>query len=191
MGKTKNPVYDKAYELYLLGLSLEQVAKELNVTRQCIFKAFKARGLSLRGKNFKPVQVYDGLKFTLRSNGYYALTTNNRSLMHRYVWNKEKGIIPNGFDIHHINGKRYDNRIENLECISKSEHTSLYSLNNNQFGKGHRPINMISSDGVILKRFKDTSTAAKELGITKGAICKNLNGKSKLCLNYKFEYADN
>ena len=138
MGQKKNPKYDKAYELYLSGLSLEQVANEIQVTRQCVYKAFKKRGFTLRGPNFQPSQEYDGKKFTLRNHGYYALTTDERCLMHRYVWQKEKGPIPDGWDIHHINEVKGDNRIENLECLPKSEHTRRYSPHNNQYTKGRK-----------------------------------------------------
>lgn len=138
MGRNRNIIYDLAYHDYLLGLSLEQVANKFNVTRQCIYKAFKLRGLQLRGKNFQPIQFYDGKKFTLRSNGYYSLTTNDRTLMHRYVWEKNYGKIPLNYDIHHINQLKHDNRIENLECLPKSEHTKKYSPHNNQYTKGRK-----------------------------------------------------
>ena len=138
MGRKLSNKYENAYKMYLSGLSLEQVANEMNVTRQCVFKAFKKRGYALRGTNFRPFQIYDGKKFTLRDNGYYALTTNKRTQMHRYVYEKEIGKIPNNFDIHHRNGKKYDNRIENLECLSKSDHTKLYSPHNNQYTKGRK-----------------------------------------------------
>lgn len=133
-----NPVYESAYELYLEGLSLEQVAKEIGVTRQCVFKAFKKRGFTLRGVNFRPHQYYDGKKFTLRPHGYYELTTGNRTLMHRYVWESKYGVIPCGWDIHHINEDKSDNRIDNLECLPKSEHTRKYSPHNNQYTKGRK-----------------------------------------------------
>lgn len=138
MGRKKNPVYQDAYQMYLDGFSLEQVGKKFGVTRQCIYKAFKQRGYTLRGPNFRPYQIYDGKKFTLRNTGYYSLSTNNRCLMHRYVWEKEKYSIPSGFDIHHINNDKSDNSIENLECLSKSDHTKLYSPHNNQYTKGRK-----------------------------------------------------
>lgn len=138
MGRKRNESYDKAYDLYLHGYSLEQVAKSMGVTRQCVYKAFKKRGLDLRGPNFRPFQEYNGLKFTLKNTGYYALSVNDRCLMHRYVWEKEKGKIPKGWDIHHINGIKSDNRIENLECLPKSEHTRKYSPHNNQYTKGRK-----------------------------------------------------
>lgn len=140
MGRRRNSIYEDAYKIYLDGLSLQQVAQELGVTRQCVYRAFKKRGFTLRGKNFRPYQIYDDKKFTLRNTGYYSLTTNDRILMHRYVWEKEVGLIPKNFDIHHINENKADNRIENLECLSKSEHTRKYSPHNNQYTKGRKKL---------------------------------------------------
>jgi hypothetical protein len=140
MGRNKNSDgrFESAYDQYLSGLSLQQVAEKIGVTRQCIYKAFKIRGFALRGPNFQPIQEYDGLKFTLRCHGYYELTTGNRTLMHRYVWEKERGEIPDGWDIHHLNEMKSDNRIENLECLPKSEHTRKYSPHNNQYTRGRK-----------------------------------------------------
>lgn len=136
MGQPRDLKYDHAYELYLTGLSISGVAEKIGVTRQCVFKAFKKRNLTLRGVNFQPFQFYDGKKFTLRNTGYYSSTTDDRCLMHRYVWEKEKGTIPNEWDIHHIDNNRANNDINNLECLPKSEHTRLYSPHNNQYTKG-------------------------------------------------------
>jgi len=138
MGRKRNPIYDDAYGLYLDGLSLEQTATKIGVSRQAVFKAFKKRGFVLRGPNFQPHQDYDGKKFTLRCHGYYELTTGDRTLMHRYVWENERGEIPEGWDIHHLNEDKTDNRIENLECLPKAEHTRKYSPHNNQYTKGRK-----------------------------------------------------
>jgi hypothetical protein len=138
MGRKLNGKYTKGYELYLSGLSLEAVGEELGVTRQSVYQAFKKRNLHLRGPKFRPMQEYDGKKFTLRNNGYYGLTTDDRVLMHRYVWEKINGQIPKGWDIHHINEDKSDNRIENMECLPKAEHTRKYSPHNNQYTKGRK-----------------------------------------------------
>lgn len=136
MGRKRNIIYDEAYQSYLDGLSLQQVAFQIGVTRQCVYKAFMKRGFILRGPNFRPSQFYDGKKFTLRNTGYYSLTSDDRCLMHRYVWEHEIGEIPEGWDIHHIDNNRANNVIENLECLPKAEHTSKYSPHNNQYTRG-------------------------------------------------------
>ena len=190
MGRKKDSKYEGAYSLYLSGLSLEQVAKKIGVSRQSVYKAFKDRGFTLRGPNFQPFQEYDGKKFTLRNHGYYSLTTGNRCLMHRYVWEKERGRIPKGFDIHHINEVKADNRIENLECLPKSEHTRKYSPSNNQFGKGKRPVESISENGTVTK-YAHTTEAAKQIGVSRTAITQAINGRTKTCKGKKWRYADN
>ena len=141
MANNRNNHYEIAYQLYLDGLSLAQVGLELGVSRQCVFTAFKRRGFALRGPNFKPFQYYDNRKFTLRNTGYYALSTNDRMLIHRYVWENEKGKIPKKWDIHHIDNDKSNNNIDNLECLPKSDHTSKYSPHNNQYTKGQKRAN--------------------------------------------------
>ena len=53
--------------------------------------------------------------------------------MHRYVWKFYNGDIPKGYDIHHKDGNKLNNKIENLEILSHSEHTKLYASGYNQF----------------------------------------------------------
>ena len=43
-------------------------------------------------------------------------------LEHRYLWTQKHGEIPDGHHIHHIDGDKLNNDIENLECLSASEH---------------------------------------------------------------------
>jgi len=59
--------------------------------------------------------------------GYYVIiTTKGRMYEHKYVWEKYHGKIPDGKVIHHRNGDRLDNRIENLELIKISAHHALH-----------------------------------------------------------------
>lgn len=66
--------------------------------------------------------IYKGNKYKRTREGYYLRTDR----LHRRIWEDNFGAIPEGFHIHHKNGIKGDNRIENLECISEVEHHSLH-----------------------------------------------------------------
>lgn len=50
--------------------------------------------------------------------------------LHRDVWERERGKIPDGWHVHHKNEDKGDNRIENLECLSAQEHMLLHGQTN-------------------------------------------------------------
>ena len=66
---------------------------------------------------------YDGYRFSLTKAGYYRKTTKPRIFLHVYIWEKYNGPKPRGYDIHHINGRKTDNRIENFELIKHGLHS--------------------------------------------------------------------
>lgn len=47
---------------------------------------------------------------------------------HRLMWEKYNGPIPKGFIVHHLNGIKTDNRIENLVCIPTKRHDNLIPI---------------------------------------------------------------
>lgn len=47
-------------------------------------------------------------------------------LQHRRIWYEHYGEIPANHVIHHKNEDKKDNRIENLECLSKSDHSRVH-----------------------------------------------------------------
>jgi hypothetical protein len=126
MAYPRNPIYEKAYELYQEGKSLSEVAKLIGVTRQSVYKCFKARDFKCRPTNLRQFQMFDSKKFTLRDTGYYSLSNGGRYLMHRYVWEYFNGAIPSDYDVHHIDEDRSNNSISNLECLPKADHTRLH-----------------------------------------------------------------
>jgi hypothetical protein len=133
---------DAMYQLYNDGFSLAQVGKAFGVTRQCVYKMFVKREFQLRAKKPLPFIVWHGTKYTARPNGYYASTISPKTYLHRDVWEAHFGPIPARHDIHHVNGDKSDNRIENLELLHVSEHGKRHYPNNlgfqaNQFKAGH------------------------------------------------------
>lgn len=70
------------------------------------------------------------------SKGYIALyipdhpnaSANGLVMEHRVVMEKHLGyILPKEFDVHHINGNKEDNRIENLAVMTHEAHTILHN----------------------------------------------------------------
>ena len=53
------------------------------------------------------------------------------TFLHSEVWQRHRGKIPPGKQIHHRNGNTLDNRLENLEAISIGLHNSLKTWNRN------------------------------------------------------------
>ena len=76
----------------------------------------------------KPKYIeYDGLMFCRdEKTGYYLNSTIHKRL-HRYVWEKEVGAIPPGCHIHHIDGDKSNNSLDNLTMMTAGAHQHLHS----------------------------------------------------------------
>ena len=64
-------------------------------------------------------------------NGYYKITSNKEGnqgrLLHNLIWENHYGKpIPKGYNIHHLNGNKLDNRIQNLQCVEHRIHTKFH-----------------------------------------------------------------
>ena len=70
--------------------------------------------------------IYDGLRFCRDEKTGYYLNSTIRKRLHRYIWEKEVGKIPKGYHVHHINGNKADNRIDNLSIMTASGHERLH-----------------------------------------------------------------
>lgn len=68
--------------------------------------------------------VWDSEKwYCQRRSGYYV--NRNGSLLHRSMWAKHHGPIPDDHEVHHINRVRWDNRLANLACLERGLHRRL------------------------------------------------------------------
>lgn len=131
----KSPT-EEIIKLYDDGYSCEDIGEMFSMSRQAIWERLKRNGVELRAKKIYPFIIYDGIKFTPSGNGYYRATSRSGHIsLHRYKYEKEVGKIPIDYDIHHKDGNKQNNELNNLECISKSDHTRLYGNRGNQHTK--------------------------------------------------------
>ena len=69
---------------------------------------------------------YSKLKLSTNDRGYLTIGSWK---VHDVVWEQFNGKKPKGFQIDHINGNILDNRIENLQAVTKEQ-------NNNRWRRG-------------------------------------------------------
>ena len=61
-------------------------------------------------------------------DGYLVVTLwNKEKKVHRLIWEKENGKIPEGLIVHHKDGNKLNNSIENLELLTRNEHSKLHN----------------------------------------------------------------
>ena len=73
--------------------------------------------------------LYDDIKFYPSGNGY--LKSSDGKWLHRYIWEKYNGEIPDGYIIHHKDHNKNNNNIDNLELMLEFEHRKEHSPNKN------------------------------------------------------------
>jgi len=115
--KTFKAIYKKAYKM---GLRKTEETEALN--RSIVRKGEK--GASWKGGKKKTARGY----IEVLHPEHPRADSMGYVLEHIYVFEKETGItIPENCCIHHLNGNKSDNRIENLCMMLHSAHTTYHN----------------------------------------------------------------
>jgi hypothetical protein len=142
-----NIAFDQLKKLYIdEELNPREIGERLNVDSSTIAdwilalgipsrSLSEARKLSEKKKRLryeaegKRYESWKGGRYT-HSDGYVYVTPKigmRPTLEHRWLWEQANGPIPKDHHIHHLNGIRNDNRLENLICVPKREHNKFGS----------------------------------------------------------------
>lgn len=143
--KSISPIYDRFKKYNLVARSnidLKTGFKHSQETKDKISKSGIGRKVSkeerlrmslyFKGKNNPMYGKYGALNPNykgghINKNGYKQIYVHGKIILeHRYIWIKKIGKIPKGYTVHHVNGNKIDNRIENLRLITNSEHGKLH-----------------------------------------------------------------
>ncbi len=87
----------------------------------------RSYGKSYRSSGYSTRRRSNGMKTRIK-NGYAQYNTGNGwKWTHRRVAEKKMGnSIRPGYEVHHINGNKRDNRPSNLKVLSKAAHRAIH-----------------------------------------------------------------
>ena len=81
----------------------------------------------------------------IQNDGYYKITSgkegNNKKHLHKLIWEKYYGKVPEGYVVHHIDHNKLNNDIMNLELMSLPEHISHHKKGINHKGRNNPSFN--------------------------------------------------
>lgn len=124
--------------------------------------------------NFKGyIQRTQGGYLKKRVPGHPYGDSRGYVLVHRLVAEKHLGfILPKEFVVHHLNGIKDDNRIENLAVMTVGAHSALHGRNGRNVPKGKHHYKHKEVDAGELKEMRSKGYTVEKICKEKG-ICKS------------------
>lgn len=119
---------------------------------------------------------------------YYSLSKDGKEIakmVHQWMWITFVGAIPEGYDVHHINGNNKDNRLENLELIEHTKHLKLHYKEKGKKmvkavkDKCSKPVLQYTLNGEFVAEYKSAADAERQTGICNSNITACCKGRIK------------
>lgn len=155
-----------------------------------------------RNPYHNPAARIKQIKLRTDTNGYVSVILSGQKgrRVHRLV---AEAFIPNPENkpcVNHKNGNKSDNRVENLEWVTKSEN-ELHKyrhlgyngvwLEKNGKDNPHSKMVLQIKDGKIIAEFYGTCEASRKTKIGQDSICRCCCGKRKSAGGFQWTYKDN
>lgn len=114
---------------------------------------------------------------------------NKTFRVHRLVWFVFVGPIPEGYEINHINECRTDNRLVNINLMTRTENNNWGGHNERMRASLSRTVLQYSQEGELLYVYESLKQAAEATGYSKGYLSDTCNGKFSSCHGFVWKYA--
>jgi len=135
-------------------------------------------------------------------SGYNTLSliTNEGSILnkqrHIFVYECFNGVVPEGYEIDHIDKNKKNNNLSNLQSLSVADHHIKTIKDNPDIGKKtglklSKPIIAINLETLVETKYNSLTEASRDLeGTTIRKICAVLKGNQKTHRGYTFKYQE-
>ena len=154
-----------------------------------------------KGKNGSLVGIKEKiLNPQINHNGYYrvGLCKNSKIrfyMVHRLVWIAFNGQIPEGYEVNHINEVKSNNRLSNLNLMTRKENinwgTGIERMTKKLInGKCSKVVLQFDLNDNFIKEYASAHQVERELGFANGNIKKCCKGKYKQAYGYKWKYKE-
>lgn len=118
---------------YQQKLGTTRIARRFGVSKTTILRWMRQNDLGRRGKiesqKYKRKDILKRNGRILKQDGYIERWNPDKQKYereHRAIWEEQHGLIPSGYEIHHKNRIKTDNRIVNLELLEIGDHKRLH-----------------------------------------------------------------
>ena len=114
--------------------------------------------------------------------------------VHRLVWSAFHGEIPEGYEINHKDEDKTNNRLDNLELVTRKENNN-YGTRNERAAKTQtnrkdlsKPVFQYTLEGELVKEWESQKEVERQLGYLQSNISNCCLGKQKQSYNYIWKY---
>lgn len=135
------------------------------------------------------------LKLSAHHTGYIVVSLHKNNIgkthiVHLLEWEAFYGPIPEGMQVNHINERKDDNRLENLNLMTPKENcnwgTRTERMRNKRKNKMGKPIIQYDLDGTYINEYPSIRDIKRQLGYNSTGIIGCCKGKPKFKTAYGY-----
>ena len=148
----------------------------------------------LLNEEFRPIKNYNGL-YQISNYGRVKSKVYHKNKILKCIEDKDGYLYvnnPNNYlYINHKDENKKNNNINNLEWCTIKYNNNYGTCQKRKGNSRKRKINQYDLNGNFIKTWDSATDISKKYNITKQSIVSCCRNKSKMCMNYKWQYFDN